>query len=109
MIPRKVESLIDKIFELTENGKIQWQEEGDDVFVCKTSKATISLGYAFDADEELSYYFFKYFSYNKNQDTHFRISNEYAKYELLEKLFYAASASAIGIDDEIDDFLSEFE
>ncbi len=109
MIPKAYKKYINKIIELTEDNKIIWDIADDKEYSCKTSDATISVSSFFHIDENLSYFLFSFFDFEKQHEVRFRVSNENNDFEVMERLYTVAAASAINIESELESFISEFE
>lgn len=104
MITSAFKNFIPDLIEKTDKQIVKWSKTDDDTFVLKGKNASITISYYLDADRELSFYVLSYLNRSTKSDSGFRVSSEEDEYNLMEKLFQFASASANNIKEELDNF-----
>ncbi len=109
MITESYEKFIDKLIEMTQEKMIEWEINEYKELVYKSSKATITISKEFDHNKELEYIHFSFYSLNQKAASEFKIHNLEVGYEKMEYLYELASASAINVEKEIEDFLAEIQ
>jgi len=106
MIPSAYKKFIDEIIYLTDNNKMKWTKTiEDEMFIYKSNEVTLTVIYYTDMDAETSYYSFIYSVPRKNIKDGFRISHYDSDYDIMEKLYSAASRSAQDIQDKLSSLL----
>jgi hypothetical protein len=105
MIPEVYKVFINRIIVKTDNQEVKWEKATDKNFILKTNDATIEIGFYRDDDAETSFYYFRFYSISSKKTTGFRVSHVENDYQMMEQLYYVASASANNIQDELDKFL----
>lgn len=107
MIPDVYRSFIQAVIQKTNDDEVKWEAARDEVYVLRTSSATVEIGHYIDHDAAVGYYYFKYFNINKKTDAGFRVAHLDDDYTTMERLFSVAAASAANIKDELSSFLGD--
>ncbi len=105
MIPKQYLQFIEQVITATEEGKAKWKAVSNDNFILKTDKATVSVSYFSDDDRELTGYSFRYTNLANNKQAGFVTNHTEEDWNLMNRLYVVAAASANDIDKELEDFL----
>lgn len=103
MIPKGLSEFVSKLYAATTEEKVRWTASGDRSYFCVHNGITLNINYHFDSDNGVSSYLFHVVAMDGNE-TWFSTTDVESDFNLMRRLFEAASVNAFQPDQVLKDF-----